>query len=76
MYMLGMLAVISAVTSQEGAIRDTFERFKERLVGIWSFVEEGKSYDTTFEAVSHGKALLERTPVLLPYITATTTLCL
>ena len=37
-----------------------FENLKNRLVGSWTFLEDGKSYEATFEVVSHGNALLER----------------
>jgi hypothetical protein len=37
-----------------------FEDLKRRLVGTWSFTENGQSYDATFETVTHGHAILER----------------
>jgi hypothetical protein len=59
---LAMLAMLFAVNAQarppaEAAL---FESLRDRLVGTWTFVEDGKSYDATFEAVSHGRALLEK----------------
>jgi lipoate-protein ligase A len=37
-----------------------FENLKNRLLGTWTFIEDNKRYEATFEAVSHGSALLER----------------
>ena len=53
--LLLMVTIRAAQTDQTG-----FERLKTLLVGDWQFVEDGKSYDAKFEAVSHGQALLER----------------
>jgi hypothetical protein len=51
-----------AVAVHYGAVllNADFETLKSMLVGTWSFVENGQSYDATFEAVSHGHAILER----------------
>lgn len=37
-----------------------FEVLKQKLEGRWTFLEDGKKYDASFELVSHGAALLER----------------
>ena len=60
MRILVMLAATLAMSVQDRSTSVAFERFKEQLTGTWSFVEEGKTYDAAFEAVSHGQALLER----------------
>ena len=41
-------------------VNPAFEYLKVRLVGSWSFVEDNETHVTTFEAVSHGNALLEK----------------
>jgi hypothetical protein len=41
-------------------LKADFEGLKSRLVGTWSFTENGQPYDATFEAVAHGHAILER----------------
>jgi hypothetical protein len=41
-------------------LNSDFEDLKSRLVGTWSFTENGQSYDATFEVVAHGHAILER----------------
>jgi hypothetical protein len=41
-------------------MRLLLRRLKDRLIGNWTFVEDGKSYHAMFETVSHGQALLER----------------
>jgi hypothetical protein len=73
MRMTGIALVLFAIASVHGAelLNADFETFKSRLVGppsressgatsTWSFTENGKSYDATFEAVAHGHAILER----------------
>jgi hypothetical protein len=54
--------VLFAVAGVHGAelLNSDFEDLKRRLVGTWSFTENGQSYDATFEAVAHGHAILER----------------
>ena len=37
-----------------------FNLLKQRLEGKWTFLEDKKPYETTFEIVSHGAALLEK----------------
>jgi hypothetical protein len=37
-----------------------FDRLKQRLEGKWTFLEDKQPYETTFEIMSHGAALLER----------------
>ena len=58
----GVALVLFALAGVHGAelLNSDFEDLKRRLVGTWSFTENGQSYDATFEAVSHGRALLER----------------
>ena len=69
--MTGIALVLFAIASVHGAelLNADFETFKSRLVGppsressgatsTWSFTENGKSYDATFEAVAHGHAIL------------------
>jgi hypothetical protein len=59
---LVILATFFAVNGQGGPpiVNSAFENLKDRLIGSWIFVEDEQSYEATFEAVSHGKALLER----------------
>jgi hypothetical protein len=59
---LVILATFFAVNGQGGPpmVNSAFENLKDRLIGIWIFVEDEQSYEATFEAVSHGKAVLER----------------
>ena len=54
--------VAPAIASAHGAelLNSDFEDLKRRLVGTWSFTENGQSYEATFEAVAHGHAILER----------------
>jgi hypothetical protein len=65
--------VLFALTAVHGVelLNADFETLKSRLIGpplregssatsTWSFTENGKSYDATFEAVAHGHAILER----------------
>lgn len=55
------LATLFSVNAQGGGmVSPDFENLKNRLVGTWTFIEDNKSYEATFEAVSHGSALLER----------------
>jgi len=51
-----------AVATAHGAelLNADFETLTSRLIGTWTFTEDGKSYDATFEAVAHGHAILER----------------
>jgi len=73
MRMAGIALVLFAIASVHGAelLNADFETLKSRLVGppsregygatsTWSFMENGQSYDATFEAVAHGHAILER----------------
>jgi hypothetical protein len=61
MRMLTMLAALFAVNVHgKASIAAPFDSLKDRLIGTWTFFEDGKSYDATIEAVSHGQALLER----------------
>jgi hypothetical protein len=57
-----IVALIALATSIHGAqlLNSDFENLKNRLAGTWTFVENDQSYEATFEAVSHGHALLER----------------
>jgi hypothetical protein len=54
--------VLFALAGVHGAdlLNSDFEDLKRRLVGTWSFTENGQLYDATFEAVAHGHAILER----------------
>ena len=60
--MAGIALVLFALAGVHGAelLNSDFEDLKSRLVGAWSFTENGQSYDATFEAVAHGHAILER----------------
>jgi hypothetical protein len=60
--MAGIALVLFTLASIHGAelLNSDFEDLKRRLVGTWSFTENGQSYDATFEAVAHGRAILER----------------
>ena len=62
MRMAGIALVLFALAGVHGTelLNSDFEDLKSRLVGTWSFTENGQSYDTTFEAVAHGHAILER----------------
>jgi hypothetical protein len=37
-----------------------FDSLKQRLEGKWTFLEDKQPYETTFEIMSHGSALLEK----------------
>src|SRR6266436_3531599 len=54
--------VLFALAGLHGAnlLNADVETLKRRLVGTWTFTENGQSYDATFEAVAHGHAILER----------------
>jgi hypothetical protein len=41
-------------------VNPVFENLKNRLIGSWSFVEANRPDEATFEAVSHGRAMLDR----------------
>ena len=56
---MAWLVTSIAGVAANGVSRD-FSTLKSKLEGSWTFVEDGKKYDTTFEAVSQGAALLER----------------
>ena len=58
----GIALVLFALAGLHGAelLNSDFEDLKRRLVGTWSLTENGQSYDATFEAVAHGRAVLER----------------
>jgi hypothetical protein len=62
MRMAGIALVLFALAGVRGAelLNSDFEDLKSRLVGTWSFAENGQSYDATFEAVAYGHAILER----------------
>jgi hypothetical protein len=64
----GIALVLFALAGVHGAdlLNSDFEDLKGRLVGTWSFTENGQSYDATFEAVAHGHAILERNSGLIP----------
>jgi hypothetical protein len=60
--MTGIALVLFALAAVHGAdlLNADFETLKSRLLGTWSFTENGQSYDATFEIVAHGHAILER----------------
>lgn len=62
MRMTGIALVLFAIASVHGAelLNADFETLKSKLIGTWSFTENGQSYDATFEAAAHGHAILER----------------
>jgi len=59
--MAGMALVLFALAGVQGTelLNADFETLKSKLIGTWSFTENGQSYDATFEAVAHGQ-LTER----------------
>ena len=61
MRMTGIALALVALACIHGAelLNADFDDLKSRLVGKWSFTENGQSYDATFEAVAHGHAILE-----------------
>lgn len=61
--MPSLFVLVVFLATDSGAseeVNPDFENLKNRLTGSWSFVEENRAYDATFEEVSHGRALLER----------------
>ena len=62
MRMSGVALVLFTLAPIHGAELPNadFETLKSRLIGTWSFTENGQSYDATFETVAHGHAILER----------------
>jgi hypothetical protein len=62
MRMAGIALVLFALAHAYGAdlLNSDFEDLKRRLVGTWSFTENGQPDDATFEAIAHGHAILER----------------
>ena len=57
---VALIALAVAGTHGAKLLNSDFENLKNQLIGTWSFMETGQSYEATFEAVSHGHALLER----------------
>jgi hypothetical protein len=55
-----LLLTAGTVSSAGAGPANDFDLLKQKLEGRWTFVEDGKKYDATFERVSHGAALLER----------------
>jgi hypothetical protein len=58
-----LFVLVAFLATDSGAAEEVnpdFENLKSRLTASWSFVEENRPYDATVEAVSHGRALLER----------------
>jgi hypothetical protein len=55
-------SVVLAAASVRGAESSNadFEDLKRRVVGTWSFTDNGKSNHATFEVVANGHAILER----------------
>ena len=60
MIVAGLTALAAAGAHGAELLNSDFETLKSRLVGTWSFTENGQSYEATFETVSHGHAVLER----------------
>ena len=62
MRMASIALVLFTLAGAHGAelLNSEFEDLKRRLVGTWSFTENGQSYDATFDAIAHGHAILER----------------
>jgi hypothetical protein len=58
--LIALLALFSVDAQGVEMVNPDFDNLKSRLLGTWTFVEDNKSYEATFEAVSHGNALLER----------------
>ena len=60
--MIGIALMSFALTSVHGAelLNADFEDLKRRLAGTWTFTENGRSNDATFEVVANGQAILER----------------
>lgn len=65
--MVGIALVLFALAGVHGAelLNSDFEDLESRAVGTWSFKENGRSYEATFEAVAYGHALLERNSGLI-----------
>lgn len=55
-----LVAFLATDSGTAKEVNPDFDNLKSRLTGSWSFVEENRPYDATFEAVSYGRALLER----------------
>jgi hypothetical protein len=62
MRMAGIALMFCTLAGVHGAelLNADFEILQSRLVGTWSFTENGQSYDATFEEVAHDHAILER----------------
>jgi hypothetical protein len=57
---VALIGLAVAGTHAAKLLNSDFENLKNQLIGTWSFMENGQPYEATFEAVSHGHALLER----------------
>jgi len=60
--MTGIALALIALACIHGAelLNADFDDLKRRVVGTWTFTENGQSYDATFEALAHGHAILDR----------------
>lgn len=58
--LIALLVLFSGNAQGVEMVNPDFENLKNRLLGVWTFIEDNKPYEATFEAVSHGNALLER----------------
>jgi hypothetical protein len=56
-----LICLTNIVSAGSGSSAD-FDNFKHLLEGKWSFREDNQTYETTFELVSKGTAVLERNP--------------
>jgi len=53
-----MFSSLAAVATN--GLASDFDLLKQKLDGRWTFFEDKEKYETTFEPISHGAALLER----------------
>ena len=60
MVLVALIALAVTGANRSELLNADFETLKSRLVGTWSFTENGQSYDAVFEVVAHGHAILER----------------
>jgi hypothetical protein len=58
--LIALLVLFSGNAQGVEMVNPDLENLKSRLLGVWTFIEDNKPYEATFEAVSHGNALLER----------------
>jgi hypothetical protein len=58
--MVGLIALAVASVHGTELLNADFEGLMRRLVGTWTFTENGQSHDATFEVVADDHAILER----------------